>query len=96
VEVHLQTMVVTERQIVNELQNLEPEKLGEVLDFIDYLKHRKAATKKAQPHSQDLTAQDLLQSGLVGLWANRDDIGDSPDFARSLRRKAEHRWEPPE
>jgi DNA-directed RNA polymerase specialized sigma24 family protein len=92
----MQTMVVTERQIVNELQNLEPEKLGEVLDFIDYLKHRKAATKKAQPHSQDLTAQDLLQSGLVGLWANRDDIGDSPDFARSLRRKAEHRWEPPE
>jgi hypothetical protein len=90
----MQTMVVTERQIINELQNLEPEKWSEVLDFIGYLKHRKAAAKKAQPHSQDLTAQGLLQSGLVGLWANRDDIEDSPDFARSLRRKAEHRWEP--
>ena len=90
----MQTMAVTERQIVNELQSLEPEKWSEVLDFIGYLKHRKAASKKAQPHSQDLTAQDLLQSELVGLWANRDDIGDSPDFARSLRLKAEHRWEP--
>jgi hypothetical protein len=90
----MQTMGVTERQIVNELQSLEPEKWSEVLDFIGYLKHRKAAVKKVQRHSQDLTAQDLLQSGLVGLWANRDDIGDSTDFARSLRRKAEHRWEP--
>ena len=89
----MQTSAVTERQIIYELQNLEPEKWSEVLDFIGYLKHRKAAAKKVQPHSQDLTAQDLLQSGLVGLWANRDDIGDSPDFARSLRRKAEHRWE---
>ena len=90
----MQTIVVTERQIIHELQNLEPEKWSEVLDFIGYLKHRKAATKKTQPHSQDLTAQALLKSALVGLWANRDDIGDSPDFARLLRRKAEHRWEP--
>jgi len=90
----MQTIVVTERQIIYELQNLDPEKWSEVLDFIGYLKHRKAATKKVQPHSQDLTARDLLQSGLVGLWANRDDIGESPDFARSLRRRAEHRWEP--
>ena len=90
----MQTIVVTERQIIYELQDLDPEKWSEVLDFIGCLKHRKEATKKAQPHSQDLTARDLLQSGLVGLWANRDDIGESPDFARSLRRRAEHRWEP--
>jgi hypothetical protein len=90
----MQSISVTERQIIHELQNLEPEKWSEVLDFIGYLKHRKVAPKKVQPHAQDWTAQDLLQSGLVGLWANWDDIGDSPDFARSLRRKAEHRWEP--
>ena len=67
----MQTSVVTKRQIIYELQNLDPEKWSEVLDFIGYLKHRKAETKKVQPHSQDLTARDLLQSGLVGLWANR-------------------------
>jgi len=37
------------------------------------------------------TADDLLNSGLVGLWANRADLGDSLDFARDLRKKAETR-----
>ena len=38
-----------------------------------------------------MTARDLLQSDLVGLWADRDDIGDSLSFARRLRRQAEYR-----
>jgi hypothetical protein len=92
----MQSIMVTERQIICELQDLEPEKWSEVLDFIGYFKHCKAAAGKVQPYSQDLTAQDLLQSGSVGLWANRDDIGDGLEFTCSLRRKAEHRWEPPE
>ncbi len=37
------------------------------------------------------TAGDLLESGLVGMWADRDDIGDSREFARNLRRQAENR-----
>jgi hypothetical protein len=37
-----------------------------------------------------LTANDLLQSGLVGLWADREDIPDSVEFARQLRHTAEH------
>lgn len=36
------------------------------------------------------TANDLLQSGLVGLWADREDIPDSIEFARQLRLTAEH------
>ena len=87
----MQTIVVTERQIIYELQNLDPEKWSEVLDFIGYLKHHKAATKKVQPHSQDLTASDLLRSGLVGIWADRADLEASPEFARSLRRQADNR-----
>jgi hypothetical protein len=31
---------------------------------------------------------ELLESGLVGLWANRTDIKDSVEFARELRRRA--------
>ena len=37
------------------------------------------------------TAQDLLSSGLVGVWAHRDDIKDSSEYARDLRRQAERR-----
>lgn len=38
-----------------------------------------------------LTASDLLQSGLVGIWADREEISDSLEFARQLRQTAEHR-----
>ncbi|MBI4631747.1 MAG: hypothetical protein HY740_08555 [Chloroflexi bacterium] len=40
---------------------------------------------------RQMTARDLLQSNLVGLWADRADIGDSVVFARQLRERAEQR-----
>jgi hypothetical protein len=40
-----------------------------------------------------VTGAELLASGLVGLWADREDIADSADYARGLRRKAERRSE---
>ncbi len=36
------------------------------------------------------TADNLLRSGLVGIWADREDITDSLEFARQLRYTAEH------
>lgn len=79
---------VTPEQILDELRSLESERWFEVLDFIGYLK-----TSAAQPPSrpQPLTAHQLLQSGLVGLWEHRDDIHDSLAFARQLRQQAERR-----
>ncbi len=38
-----------------------------------------------------LTAGDLLRSPLFGLWKDREDIGDSLEFARKLRAEAEQR-----
>jgi hypothetical protein len=37
------------------------------------------------------TAGDLLRSSLFGLWKDRTDIGDSVEYARKLRAKAEQR-----
>ena len=81
---------VTQRQILEELRGLEPGRWFEVLDFIGYLKHR-ARLGGAQARSRELTARELLGSELVGLWADRDDIGDSLSFARQLRQQAEYR-----
>lgn len=81
---------VTQKQILDELRGLEPGRWSEVLDFIGYLKHR-VSMEGVQPQSSRLTARDLLQSDLVGLWADRDDIGDSLSFARQLREQAERR-----
>jgi hypothetical protein len=38
-----------------------------------------------------MTAQQLLDSPLIGLWEEREDIGDSVDFASQLREKAQNR-----
>jgi hypothetical protein len=38
-----------------------------------------------------LLASDILHSGLVGMWANRSDIGDNHEFARQLRVQAQTR-----
>ena len=38
-----------------------------------------------------LLASDLLQSALVGIWAERGDIGDNREFARRLREQAQRR-----
>lgn len=37
-----------------------------------------------------LTARQLLQSGLIGLWKDREDITDSVDYARQLRERAKN------
>lgn len=81
---------VTQQQLLDELQDLEPSRWFEVLDFIGYLKER-ASRVQAEPGPQELTARALLQSEVVGLWADREDIGDSLDFARQLRHQAERR-----
>jgi hypothetical protein len=48
----------------------------------------------AQPSLKPLTARALLESGLVGMWKDRTDIGDSAGFARQLRERAQKReWE---
>ncbi|MGF1506033.1 MAG: hypothetical protein ACFB51_13020 [Anaerolineae bacterium] len=38
-----------------------------------------------------ITGAEMLASGIVGLWADRDDIGDTVAFAEELRRKSEQR-----
>ena len=38
-----------------------------------------------------LTGRDFLESGLAGMWRDRDDLGDSSEFARGLREAAQRR-----
>jgi hypothetical protein len=80
-------MAVSEQAILDALHQIPVERWDEVLLFLQ-------RQKPDQPPVY--TAGDLLESGLVGLWANRDDIGDSREFARRLRRQAENRREAPD
>lgn len=85
--------VIKEEEIMTALRQLESRRWFEVLNFIGYL--RSQTSQSAPPitptPAKVMTAADLLQSSLVGIWADRDDIGDSVAFARKLRHQAEHR-----
>lgn len=86
----MQSPGVTQQQVLEELEDLEPSRWFEVLDFIGFLKEQTSRERKE--HSpRPLTARALLDSEVVGLWADREDISDGLDFARQLRGRAEHR-----
>ena len=48
-----------------------------------------------EPEKPFMTAEDLLKSGLVGLWEDRADLPDSPEFARQLREQIQNRQSRP-
>ena len=86
---------VTEEQVLEELMDLEPNRWFQVLDLIGYLKER-GSRESVGTGASELTARNLLESELVGLWADRDDIGDNLAYARKLRREAENRRRRPQ
>ncbi len=63
-----------------------PCKKGQTVEIIVLFKPAKTARKRKY-----MTAAELLETDLVGLWKDRTDIGDSVEFARKLREKAQNR-----
>lgn len=55
----------------------------------DWLEEQNDNEPVAEPGP--MTAQALLDSGLVGLWAHRTDITDSSEYARQLRDRLSER-----
>ena len=49
-----------------------------------------ARPQETVPRSR-LTARQLRQSGIIGLWRDRTDIKDSATYARQLREQAQNR-----
>lgn len=48
-------------------------------------------TSSERPKRPRLTARQLLNSELIGLWKERTDISDSAMYARQLREQAQRR-----
>ncbi len=62
-----------------------PFKKGQSVEIIVFLQ------PTTPPPRARLTVGRLRQSGLIGLWQDRDDIGDSCAYARHLREQAQQR-----
>jgi hypothetical protein len=76
---------VNEQLIIDALHDVPPERWADVLLFIESLKEAEAEPRPIA------TGADLAGSDLFGIWADRDDIGDSQAFARRLREQASQR-----
>ncbi len=76
------TIVIDEATILDSLRQIPADRWGEVQRFLETLIETEPPIR---------TGADLIRSGLVGLWADRNDLGDSQEFARSLRRQSETR-----
>jgi hypothetical protein len=48
--------------------------------------------KVGAPDPKALSGSELLESGLVGIWADREENADSVDFARQLREEVSRRY----
>jgi hypothetical protein len=79
---------VSEQSILEELHRIPQERWGDVLTFLRSLQSGRQDSVSEKPI---LTAGDLLNSDLIGMWADRTDIGDSREFARRLREQAQTR-----
>lgn len=66
------------------IQNLPVEK-GQQVEVLIWFTPAKAAKRPR------LTARQLLHSGLIGLWNDRQDIADGASYARQLREQAQRR-----
>jgi hypothetical protein len=80
---------VNEPMILDALHRVPHDRWGEVLAFIESLDPVDEPAREEE--KRPLTADDVLASGLVGLWSDRADVGDSRDFARQLRERAQTR-----
>ncbi len=78
---------VTPDQILNAMQHVPTGRWSEALRAIESLQNLPDST--ATSASAVRTGNDLRNSGLIGLWADRQDIANNHEFARELRREAE-------
>jgi len=91
----MSTAEVTPDQILSAMQQVPAERWGEVLHTIESLQTPEPSPVAAT--SPVRTGTDLQGSDLIGIWADRSDLGNGHEFARQLRLKAEQRdrWGPP-
>lgn len=61
-----------------------PYKKGQLVEII-------LLTQQIKQKRPKLTVGQFRQSGLIGIWKDRDDIQDSSAYARQLREQAQHR-----
>ena len=75
---------MTQQELLTELASLGPEGQRQVADFIACLKQEKLAILADSPVPTKLACDPF-----VGIWKDREDLSNSDEWVRNLRR---HEW----
>lgn len=71
------------RELWRGIKSLPPEAQREVIDFIAFLRTR----YKPPCPSDESRKTELADEPFVGMWRNREDMGDSSRWVRSIRER---------
>lgn len=84
----MSTSVPNEQALLNVLRQVPQERWKHVLDV-----HQSFHSGPHPPNAVRpvICGADLVGSDLIGIWKDHADLGDSREFARQLRHRAEHR-----
>ena len=80
-------LLMTRKEIIDELNVLPPEVLPELQAFMEFLRY-----KSERPHDEAVgqTRQEIWRSALeatFGMWSDRDDVaGDGVTYVQNIRR----------
>jgi hypothetical protein len=80
---------ITPQQMLDAIQRVPEERWPEVLRTIE--KFRTQLLPDSPSPTRIQNGIDLRGSDLIGIWADRTDIGNGHEYARSLRREPELR-----
>jgi hypothetical protein len=80
-------MTSLKQELIAEIEQLDDGLTSDVLGFVRSLRQKSEDTS-------GIPLADLMQSGLVGMWAERTDMDDPLSFAHELRRRASRRTRP--
>ncbi|MCL5999460.1 MAG: glycerol-3-phosphate dehydrogenase/oxidase [Chloroflexi bacterium] len=76
---------VTKEEVTRKLDQLPPENLAEVDQYIDFLRYKTSLSARF-----DVSASQN-EHPAFGLWADRVDIDDTAEYAQKLRNSIEKR-----
>ena len=71
---------MVKKELIKQLEKLPPEAQQEAADFVDFLS--KKYLRKGDASSQ----KSILDSPFRGMWKNREDLKDSTQWVRNIRK----------
>jgi len=71
---------MVKKELIKQLEKLPPEAQQEAADFVDFL------SKKYLQKDNTSSQKSILDSPFRGMWKNREDLKDSTQWVRNIRK----------